>query len=189
MRFPVQSPEFLQTKHVKSKIVLVGEVGVGKTSLIERFVLDTFEDRYVATVGTKVTKKTVGVTWRGVPANLDMLIWDIMGERGFRVLLRDAYFEGAQGVLAVCDITRKDTLFDLNNWINLVKKQEGNLPMVFLGNKSDLGGQAVVREEDIARFGRVHSSPWFMTSAKTGENVEVAFRKVAEAIAARSDAS
>src|SRR5436309_15882399 len=96
-------------KHIKAKVCLVGETAVGKTSLVKRFVLDAFDDRYVATVGTKVTKKTVPVVWRGAPARMDLMVWDIMGEKGFRELLKEAYFHGAQGMLAVCDMRRKDT--------------------------------------------------------------------------------
>ena len=177
------SPE----KHIKAKISLVGETAVGKTSLVKRFVLDTFDDRYVATVGTKVTKKTVPVVWRGAPARMDLMVWDIMGEKGFRALLKEAYFEGCQGVLAVCDVTRKDTLYDLNNWIQLTKKQVGNVPMVFLGNKADLRDRAEVTPEELARLGGIHSSPFYMTSAKTGDGVEDAFRAVASAIAERHD--
>ena len=134
-------------KHIKAKVCLVGEVCVGKTSLIKRYVLDTFEDRYVATVGTKVTKKTIDVAWHGQPASMDMMIWDLMGERGFRALLKEAYFHGTQAVLAVCDVTRRDTLYDLNNWINLAKREVGNVPLVFLGNKVDLGDRTVVTRD------------------------------------------
>src|SRR2546425_3107579 len=174
-------------KHIKAKITLVGETAVGKTSLVKRFVLDTFDDRYVATVGTKVTKKTVPIVWRGAAARMDLMVWDIMGEKGFRALLKEAYFEGCQGVLAVCDLTRKDTLYGLNNWIQLTKKQVGNVPMVFLGNKSDLRDRADVPPEELARLGGIHSSPFYMTSAKTGENVEDSFQALASAIAERHD--
>jgi small GTP-binding protein len=172
-------------RHIKRKICLVGEVAVGKTSLVRRFVLDAFGDRYVATVGTKVTKKTVPVVWHGAPARMDLMVWDIMGEKGFRNLLKEAYFEGCQGVIAVCDMTRKETLFDLSHWIQLTKKQVGNVPMVFLGNKVDLRDRVQVTDEELARIGGIHSAPVFVTSAKTGQNVEDAFRVVAEAIAAR----
>src|SRR2546428_13421861 len=116
-------------KHIKAKITLVGETAVGKTSLVKRFVLDTFDDRYVATVGTKVTKKTVPVVWRGAPARMDLMVWDIMGEKGFRALLKEAYFEGRQGVLAVGDVTREDTLLDLDSWIQLTQNQLRNVLM------------------------------------------------------------
>src|SRR5438093_9676315 len=114
-------------KHLKAKVCLVGDVAVGKTSLIKRFVQDQFDDRYIATVGTKVTKKSVDVVWKGASATLDMMVWDIMGEKGFRALLRDAYFEGSQGVLAVCDVTRKDTFYDLNHKSHVMSKRVGNV--------------------------------------------------------------
>src|SRR4030067_1024325 len=90
-------------KHVKAKICLVGDVAGGKPSLTTRCVTDTFADRSGATVATKRTKKTTDVVWKGAPATLDMMVWDIMGEKGFRSLLRDAYFEGAPAVLALRD--------------------------------------------------------------------------------------
>ncbi len=169
-------------KHIKAKVCLVGEVAVGKTSLVKRYVLDAFEDRYVATVGTKVTKKSLDVTWQGEPAALDLMIWDIMGERGFRALLKEAYFHGAQAVLAVADATRRDTLYDLNNWINLSKREVGNVPLVFLANKVDLVDRTVVTRDDLARLGENHLAPFFLTSAKTGANVEAAFEAIATAI-------
>src|SRR5256886_17327533 len=103
------TPAVTGQKHVKAKVCLVGDVAVGKTSLIRRFVQDEFDDRYIATVGTKVTKKTVNVSWKGAPAMLDMIVWDIMGEKGFRELLQEAYFHGAQGVIARSDVRREGT--------------------------------------------------------------------------------
>ncbi|HEY7588008.1 MAG TPA: Rab family GTPase [Thermoplasmata archaeon] len=175
-------------RHVKSKVCLVGDVAVGKTSLIKRFVLEQFDDRYVATVGTKVTKKTVNVTWKGQPATLDIMVWDIMGEKGFRALLRDAYFEGAHGVIAVCDLTRKDTFYDLDNWVQMVRKQVGEVPVVFLGNKADLTERLVVTQEELARMGGIHSAKVFLTSAKTGQGVNEAFQALADAIGRQGNA-
>jgi small GTP-binding protein len=174
-------------KHVKVKVCLVGDVAVGKTSLIKRFVQDEFDDRYIATVGTKVTKKSVEVTWRGAPASLDMLVWDIMGEKGFRALLRDAYFEGSHGVIAVCDLTRKDTFYDLNNWVQMIRKQVGNVPIVFLGNKADLRERLAVSEEELGRMGTIHGAPQFLASAKTGAGVNEAFKALADAIGRSGD--
>ncbi len=174
-------------KHVKAKICLVGDVAVGKTSLIKRYVQESFDDRYVATVGTKVTKTTLVADWKGVPATIDLMVWDIMGEKGFRSLLRDAYFEGAHGVLAVCDLTRKETFYDLNNWVQMVRKQVGDVPIVFLGNKADLGERVVVSPEELARMGAILNATYFLTSAKTGLNVNEAFQTLAEAIGHRGD--
>ncbi len=180
-------PEAAVQKHVKAKVCLVGDVAVGKTSLIKRFVLEAFDDRYVATVGTKVTKKTVNVNWKGVPATLDIMVWDIMGEKGFRALLRDAYFEGTHGVLAVCDLTRKDTFYDLNNWVQMVRKQVGDVPIVLLGNKADLAERVVVTPDELARMGAILNAQFFLTSAKTGKNVNEAFQTLADAIGKRGE--
>ncbi len=170
-------------KHVKAKVCLVGDIGVGKTSLVRRFVLDTFDDRYIATIGTKVTKKTVPCTWRGGPAVMDLVVWDIMGEKGFRQLLKESYFEGAHGVLAVCDLTRRDTLADLYTWIDLTKANAGGVPFVFLGNKADLRSKVVVQEPELAAIAQNQGAPYMFASAKTGLNVEGAFQGLAEQVA------
>jgi len=182
------TPAVVGQKRLKAKVCLVGDVAVGKTSLIKRFVQDEFDDRYIATVGTKVTKKTVDVVWRGAPATLDMMVWDIMGEKGFRALLRDAYFEGSHGVIAVCDMTRKDTFYDLNNWVQMIRKQVGNVPIVFLGNKMDLTERLVVSQEELARMSTIHTATHYFSSAKTGSGVNEAFKSLAEAIGHRGEA-
>jgi GTPase SAR1 family protein len=85
---------FEKSDTMKMKICLVGEGAVGKTSLIRRYVLDEFDDRYISTLGAKITKKelVIGVPTDGNSLKVDMTIWDIMGEKGFRDLLKEAYF-------------------------------------------------------------------------------------------------
>src|SRR6266571_2624406 len=117
---------------------------------------------------------------------VDMTIWDIMGEKGFRELLKEAYFHGAQGVLAVCDVTRKETLTDLDEWVAAVVKVTGNIPIEYLANKADLREQMAVKEADVKRAAESHGAPWMFTSAKTGDNVERAFAKLAQMIAGPS---
>jgi Ras-related protein Rab-8A len=116
-----------------------------------------------------------------------MLVWDIMGEKGFRALLRDAYFEGSHGVIAVCDMTRKETLYDLNNWVQMIRKQVGDVPIVFLGNKMDLKERLVVSEDDLAGISTVHSAPHYLSSARSGSGVNDAFKSLAEAIRHRGE--
>jgi len=170
-------------KHVKAKVCLVGDIGVGKTSLIRRFVLDTFDDRYIATIGTKVTKKSVPCVWRGDEALMDLVIWDIMGEKGFRQLLKESYFEGAHGILGVCDLTRRDTLSDLYGWIDLARANAGDVPFIFLGNKADLKAKVAVQEAELAAIAEAHGAYYFFTSAKTGHNVEESFAGLADQLA------
>lgn len=179
----MQEAAFSPLKHVKAKVCLVGDIAVGKTSLIRRFVLDTFDDRYIATIGTKVTKKTLPVTWRGAAAVMDLVIWDIMGEKGFRQLLKESYFEGAHGILAVCDLTRRDTLSDMYTWIDLTRTNAGEVPIVFLGNKADLRAKVAIQDAELAAIAEPIRSPWMLTSAKTGMNVEAAFRALADRVA------
>ncbi|OGS62769.1 MAG: hypothetical protein A3K59_01455 [Euryarchaeota archaeon RBG_19FT_COMBO_69_17] len=168
------------TKHLKSKICLVGEKAVGKTSLIRRYVLNMFDDHYITTIGTKVSKKEVRVfrPEQDLLVDVDMTIWDIMGEKGFRELLKDAYFYGANGILAVADLTRKRTLDDLDDWIDGVEQVVGKVPILIAVNKSDLVSDAQFTEKDVEQVAKAFESEYLMTSAKTGENVEEAFRRL-----------
>ena len=179
------SQESNDLKIMKPKICLVGEAAVGKTSLIRRFVLDMFEDLYIATLGAKVTKK--GLLLPGLDGGknikVNLMIWDIMGEKGFRELLKEAYFYGAQGILAVCDVTRKDTLLELKNWIDSVTKVTGEIPVRFIANKIDLEDEAQFGEEDVRELSEEAGSSYLMTSARTGDGVEQAFEEIARLIA------
>jgi small GTP-binding protein len=176
----------MDRQRMKVKICLVGEGAVGKTCLIRRFIQDQFDDRYISTLGAKVSKKELKVNGPNGGADVDMTIWDIMGEKGFRELLKEAYFHGAQGVLAVCDVTRKQTLDDLDEWVAAVLKVTGNVPIAYLANKADLKDQMDLTEADVRRAAESHRAPYMFTSAKTGQNVEEAFAQLADLIATRS---
>ena len=174
----------MEPRRMKIKVCLVGEAAVGKTSLIRRFVLDDFDDKYIQTLGTKVSKKELNVTGSAnEPVKIDMTIWDIMGQKGFRELLKEAYFYGAKGVIAVAEITRKTTLDDLDDWIEGVYSVTGKIPIQFMANKWDLRDQAEIGEEELIQATKAYDSPYFLTSAKTGENVESAFQNLAQRIA------
>jgi len=168
---------------MKAKICLVGEPAVGKTSLVRRFVLDLFDDSYIATMGAKVMKKDVGVlddTYGNMLVNL--VIWDIMGDKSFRQLYKEAFFQGAQGLLAVCDVTRKATLTELSTWIDDVSRVAGDVPIRILANKIDLKSDIELNEDDLRKFNEKFQSSHLFTSAKTGENVESAFENIARTI-------
>ena len=174
----------VEPRRMKSKICLVGEHAVGKTSLIRRFVLDEFDDRYIVTLGAKVSKKELTFPMKdGTLVHMDMTIWDIMGSKGFRELLREAYFHGAQGILATCDTTRYETLEDLDSWVESVFRTVGEIPVVFAINKADLKDQAAFGEDQIKLATEGFDAPWFHCSAKSGENVEAIFRSLGETIA------
>lgn len=177
--------ELMEVRRMKMKVCLVGEAAVGKTSLIRRFVLDDFDDKYIQTLGTKVSKKELVTQAPDSSGELkvDMTIWDIMGQKGFRELLKEAYFYGAKGILAVCDVTRRRTLEDLDDWIEGVYSVTGRIPIEFLANKVDLKDEGEVGEEEMVQAARAYDSPFRFTSAKSGVNVEIAFQSLAERIA------
>ena len=172
-------------KQLKSKICLVGDKSVGKTSLIRRYTINMFDEEYLTTIGTHVTKKEARILLPeyDLLLDLDMTIWDIMGQKGFRELLKEAYFYGAKGIIAVCDVTRKSTLDDLDDWIEGVYSVTGKIPIEFLGNKVDLKDQGQITEDDMVQAARAYDSPFHFTSAKTGVSVETAFQSLAERVA------
>ncbi len=175
-----------ELEKVKAKICLVGEAAVGKTSLIRRYVLDDFDDKYITTLGAKVSKKKMefDVPNNGMRVGMDMTIWDIMGEKGFRDLVKEAFFVGTRGVLAVCDITRYDTLKELDDWVQSVFKVVGNIPVIFAVNKVDLKDEVLLMygDNELDQASRAFDATYLYTSAKTGENVEEAFRLMGEKI-------
>ena len=164
---------------MKIKVCLIGDFQVGKTSLIRRFVLDQFDDHYLETIGTKVSKKSLNVdhpTEEGI-LRVELMIWDIMGSRKFGDLLREAYFYGTDGIIGVCDLTRPETVDGLRDWIDSVLRVAGEVPVHVIANKSDLDWK--VDEQAIEEFAQSYESPYHITSAKTGDNVEVVFADVA----------
>ncbi len=163
---------------------MVGAGGVGKTSLVRRYTVDHFDDRYIKTIGTKVSKKSVNIFdgSRDRDTEVILTIWDIMGQEGFRELLKEAYFMGANGILAVCDVTSTDSMDRLDGWLDRTYRIAGEVPVSILINKTDLKDRSGINEESLRQFGRAYECPFFFTSAKTGENVEKVFRDLAERI-------
>ena len=173
-----------ETHHIMAKVVLVGDKAVGKTSLIRRYVLDQFDDRYLLTLGAKVTKKVedVRIPERNVQAVLELNVWDIMGQAGFRELAKEAYFHGARGILAVIDLTHAGTLDGIDEWVQSVRDVTGPVPLVLLANKKDLTSEVALTPAQLARKATDLGCPFFLTSARTGENVEAAFRRLADLV-------
>lgn len=164
---------------LKAKVCLVGEAAVGKTSLVRRFLEDAFRDRYDPTIGAKVAKREIAVEVDGRVVRAILTIWDVMGQPVLRGRLEDAWLSRVQGVLAVGDVTRPDTIRALDGWISSARRLSGNVPVLLVGNKVDLPSPG---REDLTELGLTLGLPWWHTSAKTGENVDAAFQSLAEAI-------
>jgi small GTP-binding protein len=167
-------------RRMKTKLPLLGEAGVGKTSLIRRFVLNEYEDSYLHTVGTRVSKVELTVPFGGdTEVQMDMSILDIMGQRGFRDMVRETYFHGAQGLMAVCDLTRRDSLMALNDWIPSAMEIAGNVPVYLVVNKKDLTDRRAFTDADLRNVAETFGAPFITTSARTGEFVDDAFNAIA----------
>ncbi|MGI0149177.1 MAG: Rab family GTPase [Thermoplasmata archaeon] len=169
---------------LRMKVCMAGEASVGKTSLIRRYVLDEYDDRYIATLGTKITKKTLTVTDpKGTgPVAVSAILWDIMGTPTLRELLKEAYYHGAEGIFAVADRTRKDTIGALDAWSRSIRSVAGDIPTFGLVNKRDLPADPGFAEGEVEAFFEKRGWSWSYTSAKTGEGVEDSFRRLVEGI-------
>ena len=167
-------------RHMKAKLALMGEGGVGKTSLIRRFVLNEYQDTYLHTVGTRVSKVELTVPHGAdTEVQMDMSIFDIMGQRGFKDLVRETYYHGAQGLMGVCDLTRKDSLYALNEWIPSALEIAGDVPVYLIVNKRDLDERRAISEDEVRHVGEAFAAPIVYTSARTGALVDDAFNALA----------
>ena len=159
---------------VQKKICLLGDFSVGKTSLIRRFVDGRFDDKYLGTIGVKISRKTLLRPY----GQMNLLVWDLAGSNGFDTPSEMAYLHGAAGALIVCDLTRQDTLAAFERYAHLMRAINPTACLVFIGNKMDLITERVIPDADLRDTCLPYHGDWFLTSARTGERVENAFMHI-----------
>jgi small GTP-binding protein len=186
--------ERVQTIRIKGKVCLLGDAAVGKTSLIRRFVFDTFQDKYISTIGTKVTKKSMKIPYPEYERNIDLtlMIWDIMGQHAERLpstlsqyehyMPPKNYFRNAKAAIIVCDITREDTFENMKKWIKHLFELSGKVPIVLTGNKLDLMCETDFPVSKITEFAKENDCESLLASARSGENVEKMFYTIGDMI-------
>ncbi|KAI2555366.1 ras-related protein Rab-18 isoform X2 [Macaca nemestrina] len=189
------------------KILIIGESGVGKSSLLLRFTDDTFDPELAATIGVDFKVKTISVDgnkaklaiWvtlhqqtanfflKSQIGNSPILKWamwqyDTAGQERFRTLT-PSYYRGAQGVILVYDVTRRDTFVKLDNWLNELETYctRNDIVNMLVGNKIDKENREVDRNEGL-KFARKHSMLFIEASAKTCDGVQCAFEELVEKI-------
>ncbi len=151
------------------KIVILGHFGVGKTSLIRRFVDASFSEDYLVTVGVHVKKKDIIINDN--PTTL--VIWDIEGNSEIS-MSRSSYLLGSNGFVYVFDVSRPETYANLEAQLEYLKEHFPKVPVTIFGNKADKFGEEVSK----AFFEVPPFTECFFTSAKTGENVEEGFKEL-----------
>ncbi len=162
---------------VQKKVCLLGDFAVGKTSLIRRYVEDRFEDKYLSTIGVKISRKVV----QRPDYVLNLLIWDLAGGDDIDQLSR-RYLLGAVGAILVCDLTRPETLDVTEQYVGVMQTVNSDSALVLAGNKADLEEERTISEESLAAAAGAMGLPWLLTSAKSGLGVEDAFELLASGL-------
>uniref|UniRef100_A0A8C8EY68 RAB6A, member RAS oncogene family n=1 Tax=Oncorhynchus tshawytscha TaxID=74940 RepID=A0A8C8EY68_ONCTS len=162
----------------KFKLVFLGEQSVGKTSLITRFMYDSFDNTYQATIGIDFLSKTMYLEDRTIRLQL----WDTAGQERFRSLI-PSYIRDSAAAVVVYDITNVNSFQQTTKWIDDVRTERGSDVIIMLvGNKTDLADKRQVAIEEGERKAKELNVMFIETSAKAGYNVKQLFRRVAAAL-------
>ncbi|KAJ3991849.1 GTP binding protein [Lentinula boryana] len=167
--------DFSSSPPKRTKIVLLGDQSVGKTSLITRFMYDTFDNTYQATIGIDFLSKTMYLEDRTVRLQL----WDTAGQERFRSLI-PSYIRDSSVAIVVFDITNRQSFLSTTKWIDDVRSERGNdVIIVLVGNKADLSDKRQVTLEEATVTATGMNIMFMETSAKAGHNVKSLFKKIA----------
>lgn len=166
-------------KVIQKKICLLGDEGVGKTSLVRRCVEGRFDEKYLSTVGVTISRQTlIRPTY-----TMNLLIWDMEGAQGFKKAQLN-YLRGVTGALIVCDLTRRETLGAFERYARQLRALNGTVPFVFIGNKVDLKSRTIASTE-LELLSQTLGGEYLLTSAKTGTQVMQAFELLTDLIEAQ----
>jgi small GTP-binding protein len=165
-------------KQIALKFLVLGDGGVGKTTLLNRYVNGKFLNAATMTIGVEFLSKQIQMG----TISCQLILWDISGQDRFRFMI-DKYMRGASGALILFDTTNMKSFVNIGKWVNFVRKYYKNLPILLIAAKCDLEEFSIVGDiyakKTKERFGMVD---FIKTSSKTGMNVELAFEKLANYI-------
>ena len=159
------------------KLILGGDGAVGKTSMVHRYVEDEFAADYKSTIGTSIMKKEC--TFKELESVVRFVIWDLAGQAQFK-RVRQSYLSNAEAAILVYDVTNRSSFENIDkNWYVEVKKASPNIALILVGNKIDLESEREVTHEEGEELAQKLALTYIETSAKTGENINDAFKMLA----------
>ena len=168
------------------QILLLGNMAVGKTCLITRYVNGIFKGEYIGTVGLEVNSKNEIIN----DTNVLVKLWDTAGQERFRALT-PSYLRNAEGIMLIYDITSSESFEDLKSWLDSLKTHFGEknliIPIVIVGNKIDLEDMREIQKNNAIKFANEYNYKYFEASAKTGEGVDDAVRELVKQILANKE--
>ncbi len=162
------------------KIITGGNGGVGKTTLLYRYVEGKFLTNTKSTLGVDFFWKSLKSSERQLNGSngkqIELQLWDFGGQKSFRHILK-SYATGANGALLLFDLTDKSSLDQINEWVDIFRENDPNLPIIFLGTKLDLTDLIVVEDKDAMFIKEKYSFlDYIKVSSKTDENINLAFQ-------------
>ena len=163
----------------KCQLLIIGDSTVGKTSILSKYASKTFNENYLATVGLDFFTKDDTIDNKIIRIK----IWDTAGQERYKALTK-CFFQKAQGVIVVFDVTNKKTFDDLKFWIDSINSNvydNESVPIVIFGNKIDLQKRAVTKKE-ATDFAEKYNFQYYETSAKTGDGVDNAIKELAKKV-------
>jgi len=174
----------MELKEVNKKIILLGDGKVGKTSIVSRYMHDSFDEGYIPGTGMVVYPKSLQFGFPNLVINLKMSICDMCGQKAYG-RIRDTSMTGGQGIIIVGDLARPETISSIDEfWREEVKSTMGILPTVYFGNKLDLVDRGSAPARLLEETGNKTGTLVMLGSAKTGENIKELFDKMGEMLVA-----
>jgi small GTP-binding protein len=169
----------MSEKKIKRKVIritMLGDSAVGKTSLISKFLNQNFDENYLTTIGKdKLEKKVVMKDGN----EIKLIIWDTAGQERFHSIATST-IKGSHGIILTFDLTKRSSFNSLESWLNDIKENSNEVPVIIFGNKCDLFENYEVENEEAKKFAKEHNLQYFETSAKQNVNVQEGFNSIAE---------
>lgn len=159
------------------KLLIIGDSGVGKSSLLVRFADNTFSGNYITTIGVDFKIRTIDVNGERVK----LQIWDTAGQERFRTITA-TYYRGTHGVIVVYDVTSGDSFANVKRWLHEINQNCDDVSRILVGNKCEDPERRVVLKEDASRLASQMGIQLFETSAKKNINVEEMFRAITDLV-------